>query len=81
MAPAFRFSRQIYAAVLLLYPAALRRQFGEEMIEGFTDQMHDAQQKVVGWAKRGSGAVLPEKHLSTAVSSHLQIVGISSLPA
>jgi hypothetical protein len=77
MAPAFRFSRQIYAAVLLLYPAALRRQFGEEMIEVFADQMQDASHRA-GWVGQARvWSCVGRETLSTTVSSHLQIMGIS----
>lgn len=77
MAPSFRFSRQVYAALLLLYPSSLRRQFGEEMIEVFADQMRDAHQKD-GWVGRmGVWRCVADETLRTALSSHLQIVGIS----
>lgn len=77
MATTFQTSRRIYAATLLLYPVTLRRQFGDEMIEVFADQMRDAQQND-GW--RGQTRVwfcVARETLCTAASSHLQIVGIS----
>jgi hypothetical protein len=46
--PSFRWGCRIYAALVLLYPAILRRQFGEEMIEVFAEQMRDACRKN-GW--------------------------------
>jgi hypothetical protein len=77
MAPAISLSCRVYAALLLLYPSSLRRQFGEEMIEVFAHQMRDACRRD-GWV----GALdvwccVGGEALRTAVSSHLQIVGIS----
>ena len=70
-------SCRVYATLLLLYPATLRRQFGEEMIEVFADQMRDACQRDgwVGWI--GVWCCVGGEALRTVVSSHLQIVGIS----
>jgi hypothetical protein len=77
MAPTLRISRRIYAATLLLYPVTLRRQFGDEMIEVFADQMRDAQQND-GWIGRARvWCCVGTETLCTVVSSHLQIVGIS----
>lgn len=68
---------RVYAILLLLYPSTLRRQFGEEMIEVFAQQLHDACQRD-GWAG-GVGVwwCVVGEALRTSVSSHLQIVGIS----
>jgi hypothetical protein len=77
MTPAIRLSCRVYAALLLLYPSDLRREFGEEMIEVFTDQMRDACESR-GWA--GGMSVLrcvSEEALRTVVCSHLRIIGIS----
>lgn len=43
-----RLRSRIYSALLFLYPRTLRRQFGEEMTEVFTDQLRDARQ-CGGW--------------------------------
>ncbi len=48
MTPSMRWSCRVYATLLLLYPSTLRRQFGQEMIEVFADQMRDACQ-TDGW--------------------------------
>ena len=76
-ASSIRMSCRVYATVLLLYPSTLRRQFGEEMIEVFAEQLQDACQRD-GWAGGVSiwWCVVGEA-LRTSVSSHLQIVGIS----
>ena len=42
-------SGRIYAAILLLYPRTLRREFGQEMVEVFTEQLRDAR-RLDGWA-------------------------------
>ena len=77
MLPAIRLSCRVYAALLLLYPSTLRRQFGDEMIEVFADQMRDACRRD-GWVGGlGVWCCVGGESLRTAVSSHLQIVGIS----
>jgi len=71
------FSQRVYAVLLMLYPGALRREFGEEMMQVFTDQMRDAWQRN-GWV--GGAEVwrlVGCEVLRTVVSSHLQVVGIS----
>ena len=75
--PMIRLGCRIYGALLLFYPASLRRQFEEEMVEVFIDQLQDACRKD-GWA--GGLEVwccIGAEVLRTAVSSHLQIAGIS----
>ena len=77
MNPRLRISCRIYAALLFLYPVAFRRQFGEEMIEVFADQLRDASRND-GWAGTiGVWHCVSGELLRTALSSHLQIVGIS----
>jgi hypothetical protein len=77
MTPSIHWNCRVYAALLLLYPATLRRQFGEEMIEVFTDQMRDACHKD-GWAGGvGVWRCVVGEALRTALCSHLQIIGIS----
>jgi hypothetical protein len=76
-ASSIRMNCRVYATLLLLYPSTLRRQFGEEMIEVFAEQLHDACKRD-GW----SGGVgvwwcVTGEALRTSMSSHLQIVGIS----
>jgi hypothetical protein len=79
MALPLRVSHRVYAALLLLYPTALRQQFGEEMLEVFTDQMRDARNKD-GWV--GEMAVwrcVAGETVHTVVSSHLQTASVSVL--
>ncbi len=72
-----RMSCRVYATLLLLYPSSLRRQFGEEMIQVFAEQLHEARQRD-GWAGwLGAWWCVAGEALRTSVSSHLQIVGIS----
>jgi hypothetical protein len=77
MTPSIRWNCRVYAALLLLYPSKLRRQFGEEMIEVFADQMREACERE-GWVG-GMGVwwCIGGEALGTALSSHLQIIGIS----
>lgn len=68
---------RVYAALLLLYPLELRRQFGEEMLQVFADQMWDARQSR-GWI----GAVsvwrsVAAELLRTTAASHARAVGVS----
>ena len=68
---------RIYSSLLLLYPSAFRRQFGEEMLEVFSEQMREACQQG-GWL--GGMAVwrcVSGELLRTVFSSHLEFVGIS----
>jgi hypothetical protein len=77
MTPSPRWNCRVYAIVLLLYPSSLRRQFSDEMIEVFADQMRDACERD-GWA--GGISVwrcVAGEALRTALASHLQIIGIS----
>jgi hypothetical protein len=77
MPPSLRWNCRVYTAVLLLYPATLRRQFGEEMIEVFADQMRDAWQKDRWAGGVGVWGCVGREALRTALSGHLQIIGIS----
>jgi hypothetical protein len=77
MLPSIRANCRIYSALLLLYPSAFRREFGEEMLEVFSEQMRDACHQD-GWL--GGMAVwrcVSGEILHTVFSSHLQLVGIS----
>ena len=77
MTPSIRWNCRVYAALLFLYPSTLRRQFGQEMIEVFANQMREACRRD-GWA--GGAAVwrcVGGEVLRTALSSHLHVIGIS----
>jgi hypothetical protein len=77
MVPSIDWNCRVYAALLLLYPATLRRQFGAEMVEVFADQMRDACE-AGGWAGGiGVWGCVGREVFRTALSSHLQIIGIS----
>ena len=77
MTPSLRWNCRFYAALLRFYPSTLRRQFGQEMIEVFADQMRDACEKD-GWVGGiGVWRCVGREVLCTALSSHLQIIGIS----
>ena len=77
MAKIIRLSCRVYAVLLFLYPSALRREFGEEMLEVFEDQLRDACRSS-GWlGAMDVWCCVGEEALRTAVSSHLQIAGIS----
>jgi hypothetical protein len=77
MAPTPQISRRVYAAVLLLYPVALRRQFGEEMVEVFSDQMQDACRRDGWMGAMGVWCCVGREALRTAVASHVKVMGIS----
>jgi len=74
-------SSRVYSAILLLYPRALRHEFGLEMVEVFAGQMRDARRKE-GW--RGElklwGCVGSETVRTLGVD-HMQIVGVSVVSA
>jgi hypothetical protein len=76
-ASSVRMRCRIYAALLRLYPSPLRRQFGEEMVEVFADQMRDACQRD-GWVGgMGVWRCVGGETLRTAMSSYLQIAAIA----
>jgi hypothetical protein len=77
MTPSIGWNCRVYAAVLHLYPAPLRRQFGEEMMEVFADQMRDAC-RADGWVGgMGVWIGVGRETVGTALSSHLRLIGIS----
>jgi hypothetical protein len=70
-------SSRVYSAVLLLYPRQLRREFGLEMVEVFSEQVCDARRSE-GWPGelRIWGCVVHET-VRTLALAHMQIVGVS----
>ena len=70
-----------YSALLFLYPASLRRHFGEEMVQVFGDEIAGAYHEDgwfgVGriWARAGGEILL------VALPSHLRMVGLSLVSA
>ncbi len=77
MSPSIRFSQRLYAVLLPLYPVPLRRQFGNEMMEVFTEQIRDAHHKD-GWiGELAIWCCVASETLSTVASSYAQIAGIS----
>ncbi len=74
-------SSHVYSAILLLYPRTLRREFGQEMVEVFAQQMQDARRRE-GW--RGElklwGCIGSETVRTLAVD-HMQMVGVSVVSA
>ncbi len=68
---------RIYSAILLLYPRSLRREFGQEMVEVFSDQLRDAR-RLGGWLGEMKlwGCVAGET-VKTLATAHMQIVGVS----
>jgi hypothetical protein len=70
---------RVYAALLLVYPAAFRRQFGREMIQVFCDQMSDACESK-GWiGAAGVWSCVGGELFRTAVSSHVDVLGVSAV--
>jgi putative ABC transport system permease protein len=77
MPDAGEINRRFYTALLFVYPAAFRREFGQEMIEVFCDQIQDASQRA-GWiGVAGVWHCVGSELFRTALSSHLHLVGIS----
>jgi hypothetical protein len=70
-------SGRVYSAILLLYPRTLRREFGQEMVEVFSEQLRDARQ-IDGWLGEMKlwGCVAGET-VRTLATAHMQIVGVS----
>ncbi len=70
-------SSRIYSVILLLHPRTLRREFGEEMVEVFSQQLRDVR-RIDGWPGELKlwGCVAGETVRTLAVA-HVQIVGVS----
>ena len=70
-------SGRVYSAILLLYPRTLRREFGQEMVEVFSEQLRDAR-RLDGWTGELKlwGCVTRET-VKTLATAHMQIVGVS----
>jgi hypothetical protein len=70
-------SGRVYSVILLFYPRTLRREFGQEMVEVFTEQLRDAR-RLDGWSGEMKlwGCVAGET-LRTLATAHMQIVGVS----
>ena len=70
-------SSRVYSAILLLYPRTLRREFGQEMVEVFSEQVCDAR-RLDGWLGEMKlwGCVAGET-VRTLATAHMQIVGVS----
>ena len=70
-------SGRVYSAILLLYPRTLRREFGKEMVEVFSEQLRDARH-LDGWLGELNlwGCVAGET-AKTLATAHMQIVGVS----
>jgi hypothetical protein len=70
-----------YSALLFLYPASLRRHFGEEMVQVFGDEISDAYHEdgwmgvAQIWARAGREVLL------VALPSHLRIVSLTLVSA
>jgi hypothetical protein len=70
-------SSRVYSAILLLYPRALRREFGQEMVEVFAEQMRDARRSE-GWlGELQLWGCVGSETVRTLVIAHMQTVGVS----
>jgi hypothetical protein len=70
-------SGRVYSAILLLYPRTLRREFGQEMVEVFTEQLRDAR-RLDGWlGELNLWRCVAGETVQTLATSHMQIVGVS----
>jgi hypothetical protein len=66
-----------YSALLFLYPASLRRHFGEEMVQVFGDEISEAYLDE-GWGGVArTWARAAREVLLVALPGHLRIVGLS----
>jgi len=70
-------SSRVYSVILLLYPRSLRREFGQEMVEVFSEQLRDTR-RLDGWLGEVKlwGCVASET-VRTLATAHMQIVGVS----
>lgn len=72
---------RLYAVLLLLYPSVLRRDFADEMLDVFAQQLYDAHREQ-GW--RGDldvWARVAGETAHTLATSYMQAIGISVVSA
>ncbi|MGA7458932.1 MAG: hypothetical protein WBW69_01805 [Candidatus Korobacteraceae bacterium] len=70
-------SGRAYSAILLLYPRTLRREFGQEMVEVFCEQLRDAR-RLDGWlGEMKLWSCVAGETVRTLATAHMQIVGVS----
>lgn len=74
-------SSRVYSAILLLYPKALRREFGEEMVEVFAEQLQDARRNEGWWGELRLWGCVGNETARSLVEAHMQIVGVSVVSA
>ncbi len=81
MSDSHSISQRLYASLLLVYPAALRREFADEMVDVFSQQLHEAHQ-AQGW--RGDFDVWGRVACETAhtlATSYMRAIGVSVFSA
>jgi hypothetical protein len=71
------FSSRIYSAILVLYPKTLRSQFGEEMVEVFSEQLRDARRIGGRLGELQLWCCVAGETVQTLATAHMQIVGVS----
>jgi hypothetical protein len=70
-------SSRVYSVILALYPRRLRREFGQEMVEVFSEQLRDARQIDGSLGELKLWACVAGETVRTLATAHMQIVGVS----
>jgi hypothetical protein len=70
-------SSRVYSVVLMLYPRTLRREFGQEMVEVFSEQLRDARQIDGRLGELKLWCCVAGETVRTLATAHMQIVGVS----
>ena len=72
-----RRSVRLYAVLLRLYPTSLRKQFGEDMLEVFEQQLRDAAD-LSGWrGEFDTWSCVASETIRTLAVSYMQAIGVS----
>jgi hypothetical protein len=70
-------SSRVYSVILMLYPRTLRREFGQEMVEVFSEQLRDARQIDGSLGELKLWCCVAGETVRTLATAHMQIVGVS----
>lgn len=70
-------SSRAYSAILLLYPRTLRREFGQEMVDVFTEQLRDARRLNGRLGEMKLWGCVAGETVRTLATAHMQMVGVS----
>lgn len=74
MRAAMPLNSRIYSVILVLYPRALRREFGQEMVEVFSEQLGDARRIGGRFGELKLWCCVAGETVRTVATAHVQIL-------